>query len=666
MNLFHSSEFYKTIPKMLVLLLLISYSKNYKVFAKQEVNKDSLKAVWQNEVEPDTSRLKAIHRLIWDGYLFSNPDSALYLTSLMFDYAKSISATKQMADALNMQGIYYALTNNYSKSLSAFNKSSTLFKESGNLKGCAAALVNIGVILTDQGNEAKAIDYYVKSIAISKELKDDIAIAKANNNIATIYGEQGEYEKALNYFTVSKVAFQKAEDKKGVASTLTNIAVMQKHLKNFGEAYTAIYRSIDLNKEIDNQRGLAKSYYHLAGIDIVQELYGSANANLSRALEIQKNENDIRGEVLTTNKMGSLFLLRKDYSQALSWCKSGFEVAKLQSNFSEQKTACECLYEANKAIGNRAKALEYLETKIAIEDTLNSTSTLKRLSEMEFANQLIQDSLIEREQDLMVEMQHQEELRKRSRTRNILIASALLILLTAGFLFSRLKLVRKTSTEIAKEKDKSDQLLLNILPEEIADELKVNGEAKAQHFNDVSILFTDFKGFTQLSEVLTPQELVAELDHCFKAFDEICLRYKIEKIKTIGDAYMAAGGLPTPSSNSTLNTVLAAIEMRDFLATRKSELAKLNKPLFDMRIGVHTGEVVAGIVGHTKFQYDLWGDTVNTASRMESSGEIGKVNISQYTYSLLKNLDRFSFKSRGKIQAKGKGEIEMYFVEQSA
>ena len=156
--------------------------------------------------------------------------------------------------------------------------------------------------------------------------------------------------------------------------------------------------------------------------------------------------------------------------------------------------------------------------------------------------------------------------------------------------------------------------------------------------------------------------MVNEVNTCFKAFDAICGKYKVEKIKTIGDAYMAAGGLPVPTDDSVKNTVLAALEMQEFISKRKKESDAQGKPAFEMRIGIHTGPVVAGIVGVKKFQYDIWGDTVNTASRIESNGEVGKVNISQATFDLIKNDSQFTFESRGKITAKGKGEIEMYFV----
>ncbi|MFT5513349.1 MAG: class 3 adenylate cyclase [Bacteroidia bacterium] len=225
--------------------------------------------------------------------------------------------------------------------------------------------------------------------------------------------------------------------------------------------------------------------------------------------------------------------------------------------------------------------------------------------------------------------------------------------------------LNKTKLIIEEEKGKSEKLLLNILPEEIAEELKLTGEAEARSFDNATILFSDFMDFTEASEKLTPKELIAELNFCFMAFDELCDKYNVEKIKTIGDSFMAAGGIPVASVESTKNTVLFGIEMSEYILKRIVEREAEGKIPFHMRVGINTGPVVAGIVGKKKFQYDIWGDAVNIASRMESQGAIGKVNISQKTYDIIKNDTAFRFDHRGKIEAKGKGEIDMYYVSRA-
>ena len=211
-----------------------------------------------------------------------------------------------------------------------------------------------------------------------------------------------------------------------------------------------------------------------------------------------------------------------------------------------------------------------------------------------------------------------------------------------------------------KEKERSESLLLNILPSETAEELKASGDVQPRAYASATVLFTDFKGFTTIAENMEPEALVKELHYCFKNFDLIIEKYGLEKIKTIGDAYMCAGGLPHPNTRHAFDVILAGLAMRDFMESWRAEKEARGEAAWDIRIGIHTGKIVAGVVGIKKFAYDVWGDTVNTASRMESSGEPGRVNISGDTYREIKYL--FACEGRGKIQAKNKGEIEMYFV----
>ena len=221
--------------------------------------------------------------------------------------------------------------------------------------------------------------------------------------------------------------------------------------------------------------------------------------------------------------------------------------------------------------------------------------------------------------------------------------------------------IEERTSELMAEKKKTDELLLNILPVETADELKATGSAKAKNYESVSVMFADFKDFTKISETMHPEELVSELNYCFSAFDVIIHKYNIEKIKTIGDAYMCVAGLPVKNNTHFYDIVNASLEIRDFMLEHKKQREARGETPFEIRIGINTGSVVAGIVGLNKFAYDIWGHTVNIASRMESSSEPGKINISGSTYALIKN--EFNCTLRGKIKPKGLDEIEMYFVD---
>jgi adenylate cyclase len=240
---------------------------------------------------------------------------------------------------------------------------------------------------------------------------------------------------------------------------------------------------------------------------------------------------------------------------------------------------------------------------------------------------------------------------------------ARLVDVATNFLFAQLftgLLVLVLARNLNQERKKSDRLLLNVLPSSVAEELKVKNKVEPRHYESVTVLFTDFVGFTAIAERLSPQELVNELDRCFREFDRIAKRHSLEKIKTIGDAYMAAGGIPQANESHAVDCVRAALEIQQFMETVKVKRQRENLPFWQLRIGIHTGPLVAGVIGEEKFAYDVWGDTVNTASRLESSGAASKINISGATYDQVK--DYFDCDYRGLIPAKHKGEIEMYFV----
>ena len=244
---------------------------------------------------------------------------------------------------------------------------------------------------------------------------------------------------------------------------------------------------------------------------------------------------------------------------------------------------------------------------------------------------------------------------------NILLL-AILIMARKSLSFARERfllegIINKRTEELLSQKEKVDELLSNMLPKDTANQLKKTGKATTKKFDLVSILFSDIEGFTRIAEQMNPEMLVDELDKFFFKFDTLVEEFNIEKIKTIGDAYMAAGGIPDMNRTNPIEVVMAAIRIMQYM----QQLKKEKEYFWDLRIGIHSGPVIAGVVGQKKFSYDIWGDSVNTASRMESSGEAGKINISGSTYEYVKNF--FICEYRGKMPVKYKGNIDMYFVK---
>jgi len=626
---------------------------------------DSLHAVWQDPTQADSIRVSAYVDFVWDGYLFTQPDTAAILAEVLHTFAQARQYPRASAKGYNMQGIASKNQGDYPRALAYYQKCLAINERIGDKKGIAGSLNNIGLIHREQGNNLRALTYYQRSLAIFEGIGDKNGLSKCLNNIGSIYADQKNYPRALEYFEKSIAIPEASLDKKTIANSLGNISVVYADQGDTARALEYNQKSLAIQEEIGNKSGIAVS---LNNIGVIYSGRGERARALDyhqRSLAMREELGDKYGVALSLNNIGQLHHAQGQTGLAIGYCRKSLALAEEIGALDLQKDACKCHYDTYKAMGKGNEALVYLEKMNVITDSLNAQETSKKLEQMEFAKVMLQDSIAKAEEARQVQVAHEEAMRGEERTRNIALGGGVLVLLLAGSIYTRLRYVRRTKAVLQVEKDRSENLLLNILPADIAAELKEKGRADARDFDRVSILFTDFKGFTAASEKLSAQELVSEINACFEAFDGIMGKYGIEKIKTIGDAYMAAGGLPVPKEDSAKNTVLAALDMQAFIAHRKAERSAKGLPFFEMRVGIHTGPVVAGIVGVKKFQYDIWGDTVNTASRMESSGEVGQVNISEATYALVKDVPEFTFTPRGKVQAKGKGELAMYFVERS-
>jgi len=444
-----------------------------------------------------------------------------------------------------------------------------------------------------------------------------------------------------------------------------SLAINDKHeigtaAVNLGEFYFKINNDSTalkyLNESVNAYKGTEDLPYALNYVGRVYTRQGEferAVQTHTEAFEIAKKLDARLDMVQSLVGLGQAYYAKEDISQAINAYKKSLEYGTPMKAMSEMKDAYQGLTLAYAKTSDFANAYRYQDSLLAIKDQLFNIETDKKLGTLQFSFDLDKKeseiSLLNKDKELQ-----QQEIKRQKLVRNSFIGGFAIVLLFAAVFFTQ-------RNKISKEKKRSEELLLNILPEETAEELKSTGSAKAKSFDLVSVLFTDFKNFTQASEKLTPEELVAEINYCYSEFDRIITKYGIEKIKTIGDSYMCAGGLPTTNDTHPFDVVQAALEMVNFIEKNKQERIEKGQPFFELRLGVHTGPVVAGIVGIKKFAYDIWGDTVNTASRMESSGQIGKVNISGSTYELIK--DKFTCTHRGKIEAKNKGLIDMYFVE---
>ena len=597
-------------------------------------------------------------------------DAGDYSQSLLY-FDKSLKIynllgkSRKVGDCHSYKAVTYYYQGDYSNALLFFKKSNEAYKKTKYQKGISSILNNIGGVYYYLGNYLDALNYYKQAIVVQEELKDMKMTAATSQNIGAIYSQVEDYPNALKYFRKSYLFYKNSTDIKAISQNLNASGIVYIKLSNYPKALKNLTQALAISNQINDKQLKIEVLSSLGELFFRQSNFEQASYYYNLSLKYSTEINSLQYISITEVALGKILNKLNKNKQAITKCLKGYYTAEKIGTISVKKDACDCLYKAYKSTQNDKFALHFYEKSINFKDSLKSGETSNKMMNMEFQRQQLLDSISHVNKEHAVEIKHKEEVQKKETQRNIIIISLCFIILIALGLWNRLNYTRKSKIALKIEKDLSEELLLNILPEEIAQELKQKGFVSARDFNLVSILFSDFKSFTQTAEKMSPQNLVEEINTCFKAFDLITEKYNIEKIKTIGDSYMAAGGIPKPDKESLTNIVLAGLEMQDFMSKRKINNEANNNPAFEMRLGIHAGPIVAGIVGIKKFQYDVWGDTVNTASRIESNGIVGKVNISESLYDLIKDDDSFVFQYRGNIHAKGKGEIKMYFVEKN-
>jgi adenylate cyclase len=580
------------------------------VFMHAQTNKtDSLKRVLPGATPREKMH---INYLIGSAYIDLSPDSAMAYYNEALRLSRELKNDTLTARCLNKLGNIQFDAGNYEKAISNLFSALEIFQRIHDNPRAIGCLHYLSMAYNNQGMYEKALDYARESLEMSRSIDDKYSIAVSMIDIGSVYYAQSEYDRALENFQQGLHLMEELGDQQGIADGLNNVALIYEEKKDLGKALGFHLRSLALAKEMEDRRGIAASYNNLGRVYQGMGKFTVAIKYLDSCIALAKELDD-------------KFYLKESYNT----------LSELYSN-----------------IGNFEMAYRTHLLYSILNDTLLNEENKRQFAEMstkyETEKKDNQISLLEKDKDLQ-----DVKMRKEKIIRYAITGGFAVVLLFAGVFF-------RQRNKIKKEKQRSDELLLNILPSETAEELKATGGAQAKQFDEVTVLFTDFRNFTAMSEKFTAQELVNEINYYYSAFDQIISKNRIEKIKTIGDSYMCAGGLPVASKTSAEDVVKTALEICDFIQQEKQKREKEGRSFFEIRLGCHTGPVVAGIVGIKKFAYDIWGDTVNVAARMEQNSEVGKINISAATYELVK--DKFACTYRGKIQAKNKGEIDMYFV----
>jgi len=558
----------------------------------------------------------------------ANSEKLELLRNLSFNEVNNLRISLQYAEELivlsKLENNYLYLHRGYfqkgnklrligdlNSSLDAFFKSEAAAGKANYSAGQGSAYGAIADVYSVMGNSTNAYIYYNKAIKILRKTDNSIGLASALLNAGDEYFKNKKYDLALRNFNESGAIFKKADYLIGTAYNLGNIGMVYAEQEKDALAMQYISKAIKILQEL-------KDYYAISDyLTYISEIYS-------------KNDNQV---------------------VALNYAQRSLELAQKYGLKDQISNSNLKLSELHQISGNTVESFKYYRNYITYRDSVTNLKSVQQMADLRTNYEVSQKQT---EVDLLKQGKKNRQIMAISSA-----VSAGLVFLLAFGVYRRYKFIKRTNVIIEEEKNRSDHLLLNILPQETALELKQYGKVRAKKFESVTVLFTDFEGFTQYSEKLPPEKLVESVDYYFSKFDEIMEKYNLEKIKTVGDCYMCAGGLPFSTSDHACKMVHAALEIATFVKDSKNNNPQ-NDTRFEIRIGINSGPVVAGVVGTKKFAYDIWGDTVNIASRMESNSQPGKINVSKNTYELIK--DTFDCHYRGEIEVKNRGKMKMYFV----
>ena len=608
--------------------------------------------------------LQSYQGLFNNSWVQNNLNNAFQAANTYIDFVKN-NFPEKLHEAYYLLGTFYYSSRDYKKSINSLKKSLELNKKDNTLFDAnTKTLLSAVYFKYDKIDSAK---YYIKdNLNILKDANDPTALAMAYNTLADISEKEKKYDEAENYIKKGIEVSPENDIRQMREANLNSLYSIQVSkliadslsLKNSPTKLKELKEAIDnltvmsskMEKNINSQyfmheyyEKLSKGYEYLGNYDLALNYYKQAIQSKEKVYSVDKTREftDFQADYEMNIQKAQIKLEEETKRLAL---QKEIELKALKFEYEKKQAAAKTEVERKKLVLEeelkREKiAFKYNEEQKAITFRFNKEKEIAKI------NQEKKDAIAKAELDSSKNL------------RNMWALGAVLSLLLFGFAGYSYFQKQKDNKKIAEEKQKSENLLLNILPYEVVEELKLNGESNAKHFDEVSVLFTDFVSFTKMSEKIGVQDMLNELNICFTEFDRIMERNGLEKIKTIGDAYLAVSGLPTQNKNHAKNAVNAGIEILEFIKKRRNESANA----LEIRIGIHSGAVIAGIVGVKKFAYDIWGDTVNTAARMEQNGVAGMLNISESTFNQINAI--FSCEYRGKIETKGKGPLDMYLVK---
>ncbi|MFC2133763.1 adenylate/guanylate cyclase domain-containing protein [Bacteroidota bacterium] len=590
-------------------------------------------------------------------------DDAIYNYSRAYEIYEELDYKLLAANQLFYMGLVHDMQGNYEKALEHYNLSLNSKKELNDIPGQINVLSRMGWVYTNIADYPAAMVKLLDALKLAEEINSIEGIIDCKTYMALLKEKQKKHDEALKLFKEVLMGQSILNDEHSMARTMHNIALIYYDKFEIDSALVYCSQAFNHFKKINISSVLPTSSQLMGSIYLLKENYKEAKKYYLQSLRFAENIEVTIEKINTYIGLSNCYSIENNFQEALKYSNKALDLAKENDskehiNLSHYNLST--LYEKMK---NYKSAFEHYQLYSTMKDSIFTEKNEEKMMNLQ-----VQYETEKKERE--IELLKKDNLIQQQ-IQYSLVVGIILILLIAALMANRYRLKKKTeiilisknkeleekSVELRNEKETVDNLLYNILPVEIADELKEKGTTTPFRHEEVTILFTDFKGFTNIVATMPPEKLVSELNDMFQNIDDIIVKYHMEKIKTIGDSYLIASGLPKESKNHAVQCISAALEIAEYINQRNIK----SSVKWQIRLGVHSGPVVAGVVGKRKFAFDVWGDTVNIASRMEASSEPGRVNISAYTYDLVK--DNFECEYRGKIMAKGKGEIDMYFVD---
>ena len=572
-----------------------------------------------------------------------------------------------MAAHLSNTGSVHLYLSDYPRALKCYGKALTLDEELGNKRGVAACLGNIGTVHLNLSDYPRALEYYGKALAFYEELGNKAGMATNLGNIGLVNSNLSDYARALEYYGKALELAEELGNKAVAATNLGNIGLVHANLSDYPRALEYFGRALELVEELGNKAGVATNLGNIGSVHHFLSDYTRALEYYGKALAIAE---ELGNKAVAANNLGNIGLVNSnlsDYARALDYFGKALA---LNEELGNKKGVAACLGNIGGTYAKQdfdgydpVKAEEYLLRAISMNEELCTKQNLyenhKTIAELYKQLERWKEFGLhfEKYHDIEKEVQSEEARKKAT-------------------LMEQQKQAAEREKEIEIERTRTTaekRILNNILPEEITQRLIKGENPIADTFDCVSVLFMDIVDFTKLSTKVSAQQLVHLLNAIFSSADAVMREFGLEKIKTIGDAYMAVAGAPIVQEDHAHRAANAALKLLEVMKNLevtfpdslgdKSWIASL--PEIHVRIGVHCGPAAAGVVGENKFLYDLWGDAVNTASRMESHGEAGKIHVLEEFKHAVETVHAPSlrFIPRGEMEIKGKGMMKTYFLE---